>query len=69
MANIDWISEAKKRKDDMIRDLQGLLRIKSVLNEQNQTEDAPLGKGVKEALDYMLLLGEKDGFTAKMSEM
>lgn len=65
MANIDWISEAKKRKADMIRDLQGLLRIKSVLNEQNQTEDAPLGKGVKEALDYMLLLGEKDGFTAR----
>lgn len=44
MANIDWISEAKKRKADMIRDLQGLLRIKSVLNEQNQTEGAPLGK-------------------------
>ena len=26
------------------------------------TEDAPLGKGVKEALEYMLQMGEKDGF-------
>lgn len=65
MANIDWKEEVEKRKGDLIRDLQGLLRIKSVLNEAGSTGDAPLGIDVKKALDYMLELGERDGFTAK----
>ncbi|MFS0644257.1 dipeptidase PepV [Siminovitchia sp. 179-K 8D1 HS] len=65
MANIDWMAEAEKRKAGMIRDLQGLLQIKSVLNEKEKTEDAPFGKEVRKALDYMLQLGENDGFTAK----
>ncbi|SFB18002.1 MULTISPECIES: dipeptidase PepV [unclassified Bacillus (in: firmicutes)] len=62
---IDWMKEVESRKEDLIKDTQGLLHIKSVLDEENATEDAPLGKEVKEALDFMLQLGEKDGFTAK----
>ncbi len=65
MAIIDWTEEVEKRKIDLIRDLQGLLRIKSVLNESTSTKDAPLGIEVKKALDYMLELGERDGFTSK----
>ncbi|MBI0576673.1 dipeptidase PepV [Neobacillus cucumis] len=65
MTKIDWIIEVEKRKEALLKDAQGLLHIKSLLDEENATQDAPLGKGVKEALDYMLALGEKDGFIPK----
>ncbi|WP_066063365.1 dipeptidase PepV [Neobacillus soli] len=65
MSTINWMDEVEKRKEYLIKDAQGLLHIKSLLDEENTSIDAPLGKGVKEALDYMLLLGEKDGFTPK----
>lgn len=65
MNNINWQEEVNKRKEDLIADLQGLLKIPSVLNEQDATPDAPLGQNVKKALDYMLQLGEKDGFIPK----
>lgn len=59
------MNEVEKRKDALIKDAQELLHIKSLLDEENATSDAPLGKEVKEALDFMLQLGEKDGFTPK----
>lgn len=62
---IDWEKEVLARKDELIKDTQKLLQIKSVLDEEQATEDAPLGKGVKEALQFMLDLGEKDGFRVK----
>lgn len=62
---LDWKKEVDKRKDALIEDAQKLLRIKSLLDEENATENAPLGEGVKEALDFMLELGEKDSFTVK----
>lgn len=65
MTSINWTEEAEKRKEQLILDTQEFLKIKSVLDEENATTDAPLGKGVKEALDYMLQEGEKAGFTAK----
>lgn len=65
MKKINWLEEVNKHKEDFLADLQGLLQIKSVLDEKNATKDAPLGKGVKEALTYMLDLGKKDGFKAK----
>jgi succinyl-diaminopimelate desuccinylase len=65
MTEINWISEVEKRKDELIKDAQNLLHIRSLLDEENGTEDAPLGEGVKEALDFMLNLGDKDGFLSK----
>lgn len=65
MTKINWISEVEKRKEALIKDTQNLLHIKSLLDEEHAEADAPLGKGVKEALDFMLQLGEKDGFTQK----
>ncbi|MFD2208200.1 dipeptidase PepV [Virgibacillus halophilus] len=65
MGKINWMEEVSKRKDAFIKDLQGLLQIKSVLDEEHATADAPLGQGVKDALQYMLDLGEKDGFESK----
>ncbi|MGE6259403.1 dipeptidase PepV [Heyndrickxia sporothermodurans] len=65
MPKIDWMQEVNERKDDLISDLRQLLQIKSVLDEENASSDAPLGKGIKEALQYLLNLGEKEGFIAK----
>ncbi|MBS4200059.1 dipeptidase PepV [Bacillus sp. FJAT-49732] len=67
MGSINWIKEVEKRKDDLISDLQGLLKIESVLDEENTSKEAPLGENVRKALDYMLELGEKDGFVSKNS--
>src|SRR5690606_23979473 len=57
--------EVEKRKNDLIHDTQRLLQIKSVLDEENATKDAPLGQGVKDALQFMLDLGEEHGFKSK----
>jgi succinyl-diaminopimelate desuccinylase len=65
MTSIQWMKEVEKREADLLKDAQELLKIKSVLDEENTTPEAPLGEGVKDALDYLLQLGEKDGFTAK----
>lgn len=65
MTNINWFSEVEKRKDSLIEDTRKLLQIKSVLDEENATDDAPLGKGVKDALVHMLELGKSDGFAIK----
>jgi succinyl-diaminopimelate desuccinylase len=65
LTNINWMNEVEKRKDALIKDAQELLHIKSLLDEENSTPDAPLGEGVKEALEFMLKLGGNDGFTSK----
>ncbi|MBT2217379.1 dipeptidase PepV [Virgibacillus dakarensis] len=65
MSEINWMDEVLKRKDSFLKDLQGLLQIKSVLDEEHAQADAPLGQGVRDALQYMLGLGEKDGFRTK----
>jgi succinyl-diaminopimelate desuccinylase len=65
METIQWFEEVEKRKDQFIQETQDFLRIKSVLEEEKASDEAPLGPGVKEALDYMLRLGEKEGFAAK----
>ena len=62
MVQINWTDEVLKRKDELIQNTQELLQIKSVLDEDNTSENAPLGLGVKEALEYMLQMGEKEGF-------
>ncbi|WP_106494659.1 dipeptidase PepV [Lentibacillus sp. Marseille-P4043] len=63
--SINWMNEVLKRKEDFLKDLKGLLQIRSVLDEGAAKPDAPLGQGVKDALDYMLDLGKKDGFITK----
>lgn len=59
---IDWQQEVEKRKDDIIADLERMLRVKSVRDESQATADAPLGPGPKAALDEFLKIAERDGF-------
>lgn len=51
-----------QNKDLIIKTLQELLQIRSVLDESTATEEMPFGKGINDALDYMMNLAEKDGF-------
>lgn len=59
---MNFINEVNKNKEEMIKNLQEFLQINSVGVFENQTEDAPFGEGVKDALLYMLDLGKKMGF-------
>lgn len=65
MTQINWMEEVLKRKDDFLKQTIELLNIESVYDESTITKEAPMGKGINEALTYMLNLGEKDGFTPK----
>ncbi len=50
----DWQQEVERRRDDLIKDTQDFLRIKSLLDESEGVDGAPFGKGIKEALDFVL---------------
>lgn len=50
-------------KDQMLKDLQGIIAIKSVAGEAEG--NSPFGKGVQAAFDAMLTLGEREGFETK----
>lgn len=59
---IDFKQEVLKRKDNLIKDLSDLIKIKSELTVFNPNSDAPFGEGNKEALNFFLDLGRKSGF-------
>lgn len=60
---INFKEEVLKRKEQLIKDLQGLIQINSELTTFDPNRiGAPFGEGNKEALDYMLNLGKRDGF-------
>jgi succinyl-diaminopimelate desuccinylase len=65
MTSINWLEEVDKRKEQFLNDTCEFLQIKSVLDESDTAEGAPFGKGIEEALHYMLQKGEEDGFVAK----
>lgn len=61
---MDWLAEAEKRKEGMIKELQQLVAIPSVLSEET-APDAPFGKDVKQALDWFLEKGKANGYQVK----
>ncbi|TAA69780.1 dipeptidase PepV [Planococcus salinarum] len=61
---MDWQLEAEKRKESMLKELQELIAIPSVLNT-DATADAPFGKEVKRALDWFLDKGRENGYQVK----
>ena len=65
MTKINWLDEVEKRKEALIKDTQSFLRINSVLNEEEASPEAPFGKGIEEALQYLLHKGKDDGFITK----
>lgn len=64
---IDFYQEVLNRKDDLVKDLQSLIRINSELTTFDANRrGAPFGQGNREALDKMLEIGQKDGFKTVM---
>jgi succinyl-diaminopimelate desuccinylase len=65
---MNWILESEAKKDAFLDKLIEFLKIPSVLDESTATKGAPFGKSINDALQYMLELGEADGFTVKNLE-
>lgn len=63
--SIDWQKEVDARKEDLLKDLEDLLRVKSERQDDKATVAAPFGPGPKDALQHMLAYGKRDGFTVK----
>ncbi|RLQ91833.1 dipeptidase PepV [Planomicrobium sp. Y74] len=61
---MDWQLEAEKRQGSMLRELQELIAIPSILSD-DATPDAPFGKEVKRALDWFLQKGRENGYEVK----
>ncbi|MFA7055403.1 MAG: dipeptidase PepV [Acholeplasmataceae bacterium] len=61
--SINFKEEVLKRKDLLINDLQKLIQINSEMTSYDPNrKGAPFGEGTKEALDFMIELGNRDGF-------
>ncbi len=63
---MNWLEIAKTYREEFVRLSKELLQIPTVLKayDPNNSEE-PFGPEIKKALDYMLNLGEKDGFIVK----
>jgi succinyl-diaminopimelate desuccinylase len=60
----DFYNEVLKRKDALIKDLTDLLKINSELTVFDpKNVNAPFGEGIRESLDFMEKLAERDGFS------
>src|SRR5665648_33369 len=55
-------------KEDLIAAIQACIQIKSVKDIEHAAPGAPFGRGIKDALEWSLALGEKYGFNVKNVE-
>ncbi len=63
---MNWLDIAKNYEEEYIRIVKELLQIPTVLEKYDPDNlEAPFGLEIRKALDYMLELGEKDGFLVK----
>ncbi|MBM7642918.1 dipeptidase PepV [Streptococcus loxodontisalivarius] len=58
----DWKAIIDHYKEQFLNDLDGLLRIPSVKDPKTASPNQPFGSAIDQALNYMLSLGERDGF-------
>ena len=61
----NWLKIAQEQKDNYLKDLTTMLKIKSVRDDSQATQDAPLGPGPTAALKAFLKMADRDGFTTK----
>lgn len=62
---VDFKKEVEARWDDLLADLKEVLKVPSVRDDGQATEDAPLGPGPRDALLKFLEIFERDGFKTK----
>ncbi len=60
--NMNYLNESKKYEEAFLQDLKHIIAIPSLRNEEEKSENAPFGKGCREALDAMLAMAKRDGF-------
>ncbi|MFC5712845.1 dipeptidase PepV [Thalassorhabdus alkalitolerans] len=65
---INWMDEVLQRKEKILSETSEFLSIPSILDETTAAPNAPFGKKVAEALEYILEKGTKDGFSTKNVE-
>ena len=58
---MDLLKLAKQYENEIVKEIQSLVQIPSVLEETN-LPDAPFGEGIRDSLRYTLELGKKLGF-------
>lgn len=61
----DWLKKAEEQKDAYLKDLTALVKIPSVRDDSQATDDMPLGPKTAEALQAFLKMADKDGFKTK----
>ncbi len=62
---VNWYQEVQNRKEELIKDLFGLLQIESVKDLTTKTSKYPMGENVGKALEYILHLSNEAGFKTK----
>lgn len=62
---MNWTEIVAPYKNQLIQDLTSLLEIPSVRDDHQATAKAPFGPAVRQALDFMLELGQRDNFLVK----
>lgn len=59
---MDYKLEAKKREQEIVQDLKDIVAIKSIIDKNTTSKNAPFGKEIREALDAFLEMAKRDGF-------
>lgn len=59
---INWMKEAQEREQDIVNTLSDWIKINSVHDETTAGPGMPFGKGIQEAMEFILEQGKKDGF-------
>lgn len=62
---MDWLIQAEKYENEMIKDLIALVNIPSITDEKTKTDNSPFGYQMRCVLDEALALGKRDGFKVK----
>ncbi|MEG0957961.1 MAG: dipeptidase PepV [Erysipelotrichaceae bacterium] len=62
---MEWLTIAETYKEQFIKDLRDLIKIKSLRNDEEAKQGMPFGKELRVALDFMMELGKREGFKVK----
>lgn len=62
---MNFLEDARKYEQDMIRDIRALMAIESVRDDEKSAPGMPFGPNIAKCLDTMLEIGKRDGFKVK----
>ncbi len=60
---VNFKAEVEKRKDQLLADIETLCAVPSIYDDKTIGDNQPYGQACREALDTMLEIGKRDGFT------